>query len=183
MAKRILAFAASNSSKSINRQLVTYAASLIDGAAIETLDIHDFEMPLYRSDREEAEGIPQLAYDFLARMKAVDGVLVSFAEHNGAYPAAFKNLFDWCSRIQREFWQNKPIVMLATSPGGRGGKSVLEFAVNAAPRFGGEVVGHLAVPSFYENFDASAGKIANPKIDTELTRVTGLLIESLPKST
>ncbi|MEM6495071.1 MAG: NAD(P)H-dependent oxidoreductase, partial [Pseudomonadota bacterium] len=42
---RLLAFAASNSSRSINRQLVTYAASLADFAEIETLDIHDYEMP------------------------------------------------------------------------------------------------------------------------------------------
>ncbi len=168
MSKRILAFAASNSSKSINRQLVNYAATLIDGVEVETLDIHDYEMPLYRSDREEADGIPQLAHDFLARMAAVDGVLVSFAEHNGAYPAAFKNLFDWCSRIQREFWQNKPVVVLATSPGGRGGKSVLEFAVSAAPRFGAEVVGHLSVPSFYENFDSESGALTNAELDAEL---------------
>jgi len=168
MSKRVLAFAASNSSKSINRQLVGYAASLIEGAEVETLDIHDYEMPLYRSDREEADGIPQLAHDFLARLEAVDAILVSFAEHNGAYPAAFKNLFDWCSRIQREFWQNKPVAMLATSPGGRGAKGVLEFATSAAPRFGGELVGHLSVPSFYENFDAEAGTLTDAALDKEL---------------
>ena len=59
---RILAFAASNSSVSINRQLVEYAASLADGAEVELLDIHDYEMPLYRHDREEEAGIPQLAH-------------------------------------------------------------------------------------------------------------------------
>ena len=59
MTKKVLVFAASNSSVSINRQLVTYAASLLEDAEIETLDIHDYEMPIYRHDREEAEGIPQ----------------------------------------------------------------------------------------------------------------------------
>ena len=81
---RILAFAASNSSVSINRQLAEYAGRLAEdrGATVETLDIHDFEMPIYRHDREEAEGIPQLAHDFLARIAAVDAVIVSFAENN-----------------------------------------------------------------------------------------------------
>ncbi|MBL4815351.1 MAG: NADPH-dependent FMN reductase, partial [Shewanella sp.] len=32
---KILAFAASNSSKSINKQLATYAASLVEGAEVE----------------------------------------------------------------------------------------------------------------------------------------------------
>jgi NAD(P)H-dependent FMN reductase len=165
---RILAFSASNSSTSINRRLVEYAASLADGAEVEMLDIHDYEMPLYRADREEADGIPQLAHDFLARVGAVDAIIISFAEHNGIYTAAFKNLFDWCSRVGREVWQGKRMLLLATSPGGRGGQGVLEFAANAMPRFGGDVVGHLSVPSFGENFDSAAGRLTNTDLDAEL---------------
>ncbi|MGB3470988.1 MAG: NAD(P)H-dependent oxidoreductase [Erythrobacter sp.] len=177
---RILAFAASNSSKSINRQLAYYAASLaeagIDGeCAIDELDIHDFEMPLYRMDREEADGIPQTAHDFLARVGAADAVIISFAEHNGNYTAAFKNLFDWCSRIRRDVWQDKPMLLLATSPGGRGGRGVLEIAAGAAPRFGGEVVGTLSVPSFGENFDTGAAKVDNAELDAELRALVAKL--------
>ncbi len=165
---RILVFAASNSSKSINCQLVEYAASLAANAEIETLDIHDYEMPLYRSDREDADGIPQLAHDFLAKVGAADALIISFAEHNGAYTAAFKNLFDWCSRVGREVWQGKPMLLLATSPGGRGAQSVLEFAVAATPRFGGDVIGHLSVPSFYESFDSEAGRLSDEALDAQL---------------
>ena len=157
MKRRILAFAASNSSRSINRQLVEYAASLIKDAEIETLDIHDYEMPLYRADREDSHGIPQLAHDFLARIGAADALLISFAEHNGAYSAAFKNLFDWCSRVGREVWQGKPMVLLSTSPGPGGGMRSLSIAASAAPHFGGEVVGTMAVPKFSEAFDTEAG--------------------------
>lgn len=164
----VLAFAASNSSRSINRALVEYAASLVEDAVIETLDIHDFEMPLYRADREAKDGIPQAAHDFLARIAAVDALIVSFAEHNGAYSAAFKNLFDWCSRIGRDVWQNKPTVMLATSPGQGGAGRVLDFAVNAAPHFGGIVVGHLSVPRFHEVFDTTSLKLHDGHLDAEL---------------
>ena len=170
---RILAFAASNSSVSINRQLAEHAASLVEGAQVETLDIHDFEMPLYRHDREVADGIPQLAHDFLARIAAVDAVIISFAEHNGGYTAAFKNLFDWCSRVGREVWQGKKMVLLATSPGGRGAGGVLEFAVAAMPRFGGDVVGHLSVPSFGENF-ADSG-LSDAALDAQLRAVLAQL--------
>lgn len=175
---RILAFSASNSSTSINRRLVEYAASLADGAEVETLDIHDYEMPLYRADREEADGIPQLAHDFLARVGAVDAIIISFAEHNGIYTAAFKNLFDWCSRVGREVWQGKRMLLLATSPGGRGGQGVLEFAANAMPRFGGEVVGHMSVPSFGENFDSEAGRLTNAELDAELRALVGKLLDA-----
>jgi len=172
---RVLVFAASNSSKSINRQLALYAASLIDGAEIDDLDIHDFEMPIYRSDREEESGIPQLAHDFLARVGAADAIIISFAEHNGHYTAAFKNLFDWCSRVGREVWQSKPMALLSTSPGGRGGKSVIGIAAEAAPRFGGEVVGTLSVPSFGANFDGEAGKLTDAELDTALRELVAQL--------
>lgn len=165
---RILAFAASNSSVSINHQLARYAASLAEGCEVETLDIHDYEMPLYRHDREEESGIPQKAHDFLARIAGVDAVIVSFAEHNGAYTAAFKNLFDWCSRVGPKVWQDKRMLLLATSPGGRGGQSVLEFAVASAPRFGAQLIGHLSVPSFQENFDTASGKLTNDELNAQL---------------
>lgn len=173
---RVLAFAASNSSMSINRILVEYAASLLENSEVETLDIHDYETPLYRSDREAADGIPQLAHDFLARIAAADALIVSFAEHNGAYSAAFKNLFDWCSRIGREVWQDKPTVMLATSPGQGGAGRVLDFAVNAAPHFGGNVVGHLSVPKFYEAFDREIGALVDQELDAQLRQLIAKLL-------
>lgn len=168
MSKTILAFAASNSSVSINHQLVTYAASLLGDAQVETLDIHDFEMPIYRHDREQADGIPQLAHDFLARIADADGLIVSFAEHNGLYSAAFKNLFDWCSRIGRDVWHNKPMVMLATSPGGGGAARVLNLAETAAPHFGGNVVASLSVPNFNDVFDSDAGRLTDADLDAQL---------------
>ena len=171
MTRRILAFAASNSSKSINRQLVEYAASLIESAEIETLDIHDFEMPLYRADREEAEGIPQLAHDFLARISAVDALLISIAEHNGAYSAAFKNLFDWCSRIGRDVWQGKPMVLLSTSPGPGGAARALGIAESAAPHFGGVVKGTFSLPKFNEAFDAERACLDDGALIADLKEV------------
>ncbi len=172
---KVLAFAASNSSKSINRLLVTHAAGLLEGAEVEFLDIHDFEMPLYRSDREEEAGIPRLAHDFLAAVAGADALLISFAEHNGFYSAAFKNLFDWCSRVGRDVWQNKPMVMLATSPGPGGAGRVLEVAKAAAPHFGGDVRGSMSVPAFFEAFDAEAGQLADAGQRAKLAATVALL--------
>jgi len=168
VAKKILAFAASNSSVSINGQLVTYAASLVEQADVEMIDIHDFEMPIYRHDREEAGGIPQLAHDFLARIASADALLISFAEHNGSYSAAFKNLFDWCSRAGRDVWQNKPMVLLSTSPGPGGAGRALNIAETAAPHFGGQVLASVAVPNFYQSFDSERNCLIDAALDTSL---------------
>ena len=165
---KLLAFAASSSSKSINKQLATYAASLVEGAEIEILDINDYEMPIFSQDREEQLGQPELAQKFFAKLGEVDGIIISFAEHNGSYTAAYKNLFDWTSRIDMKVFQNKPMVMLATSPGPGGAGSVLAAATASAPYFAADVKGSLSIPSFFDNFDMELQILRNPELKAAL---------------
>lgn len=170
---KILAFAASNSRQSINKQLVTYAAELIqaglvDSAQVEIIDINDFEMPLFSIDREQEQGIPASAQQFYAKIGNADALLISYAEHNASYTAAFKNLFDWTSRIDAKVYQGKPMVMLATSPGPGGARNVLATAKNSAPYFGAEVKADLSIDSFFDNFDVELGKIRNAELQTQL---------------
>jgi len=165
---KILAFAASSSRNSINKQLVTYAASLVDGAEVEILDINDYEMPLFSEDREQELGQPEEGKAFLAKIAAADALLISFAEHNGSYTAAWKNLFDWASRVEKKVYQGKPVVLLATSPGPGGAGTVLAAAVGSAPFFGGELKAHLSRPSFYDIFDSEAGRITDDEAQAKL---------------
>ncbi|OCQ21390.1 NADPH-dependent FMN reductase [Pseudoalteromonas luteoviolacea] len=165
---KVLAFAASNSRQSINQQLVKYAASKIDNAEVEILDLNDFEMPIYSSDRESEGGIPEQAQRFYDKIGAADVIIVSFAEHNGSYTAAYKNIFDWTSRIDMKVYQNTPMLLMATSPGPGGAQSVLGAAVNSAPYFAADVKASLSVPSFFDNFDVEAGKLTNDEIDAAL---------------
>lgn len=169
----VLAFAASNSRKSINGQLIAYAASLLQEGPLEDVDveiiqINDFEMPLYSIDREEEGGIPDLAHQFYRKIGESDALLISYAEHNGSYTAAFKNLFDWTSRIDTKVYQGKPAVMLATSPGPGGAGNVLASAINSAPHFGAVLKAELSVARFYDNFDLETGRISNTEIQADL---------------
>ncbi len=165
---KILAIPASNSRKSINRQLLNYAASLLPDDTVELLDINDYPLPIYSEDIEAEAGVPQPARDFLGKIAAADALLISYAEHNGGYAVAYKNLFDWASRADRNVYQHKPIVMLAASPGPGGASSVLGSAVNSAHFFSGEVLASLSVPSFYEHFDAQGGKLIDGELDARL---------------
>lgn len=164
---KIIAFAASTHKKSINKQLVGYAGSLLKNIDIEILDLNDYELPLYSQDKEEELGHPALAKDFLAKIAQSDGIIISFAEHNGSYSAAYKNLFDWCSRIEPKVFQNKPMVLLSTSPGAMGGASVLASAVNSAPYFNGIVKASLSIPSFFDNFDPVKQSLSHPELDEQ----------------
>jgi chromate reductase, NAD(P)H dehydrogenase (quinone) len=150
---KIIAFGASNSSNSINKKLATYTANLFNDAIVEVLDLNDFEMPLFGIDIENTIGKHQLAILFLQKIASADLLVVSLAEHNGNYSVAFKNIFDWCTRIQREVFQNKSMLLLGTSPGGRGAISVLELAEQQFPRFGANIKAVFSLPNFEQNFD------------------------------
>lgn len=173
---KIVAFGASNSKKSINKTLAAYASSLVEGAQTELLDLNDFEIPMFSEDREVEIGQPQLAKNFLAKLDSADAIVVSFAEHNGTYTVAYKNLFDWASRINREVFHHKPVIFLATSPGPGGATSVLQAANSSAPFFAADVKGSLSIPSFYDNFDMGTGEIRNLDIKQQLTQTMGTLL-------
>jgi chromate reductase len=148
--------------------LATYAASLVADATVEIIDINDYEMPLFSQDKEEVLGQPDAAKAFYAKLGQADAIIISFAEHNGSYTAAYKNLFDWTSRIDQKLFQNKPMVLLATSPGPSGANTVLSAATGSAPYFAGDVKASLSVPSFFDNFDSEKQEITNPAILDEL---------------
>lgn len=172
---KILTFAASSSQNSINKQLAIYAASLVEGAEIEILDINDYEMPLFSTDRENDLGQPDLAKKFRAKIGEADALIVSFAEHNGTYSAAYKNLFDWTSRIDRNIFQDKPTVYLATSPGPGGAATVLAQATVSAPFFGVDLKANVSVPKFFDAFDSETGEITDDEIKRHLKEAVSKL--------
>lgn len=171
---KIIAFGASTSNDSINKKLATYAASLFENASVEVVDLNDFAMPLFNVDIEMTIGEHEMAHAFLAKIQSADLLVLSMAEHNGNYSTAFKNIFDWCSRINGKVFQEKPMLLLATSPGARGGASVLEIAKNAFPRYGAVIKATFSLPSFNENFDLQKGQISNIELDNDLKGIVSL---------
>ncbi|MHA3979161.1 NADPH-dependent FMN reductase [Halovulum sp. GXIMD14794] len=159
---KILAFGASNTKNSINKALARFTATLVPHAEVEVLDLNDFELPIFSEDLEKEVGEPRAAARFFEKIGSADGVIVSFAEHNGSYSAAYKNLFDWASRIDQKVFQNKPTVYLATSPGPGGAGSVLALAKGSARFFGADLRAVVSVANFHDFFDAETGRITEP---------------------
>ncbi len=149
---KIIAFGASTSSKSINKQFAHYAA-LQMGDDVQMLDLNDFEMPIFSVDREEADGYPEEANEFLDIIGEADLLVISMTEHNGAYSAAFKNILDWTSRVQNDVFQNKPVLLLSTSPGGFGGGNSMQLALTRFPKHAANIIAHFSLPKFGENFN------------------------------
>ncbi|MEM9105245.1 MAG: NAD(P)H-dependent oxidoreductase [Pseudomonadota bacterium] len=181
---KVLAFAATNSSQSINRQLVIaatdlYKSELVPSAEIELLDLNHYEMPIYSIDRQNDGGIPDAAHRFFDKIGAADAMIISYAEHNGFYTAAFKNLFDWASRIDMRVFQDKPMIIMATSIGPNGGANVLKAAETSAPFFGADIRGTYSLPKFNESFDQSAMFPVDPERQAELRRTLSALVPEM----
>ncbi|MEH6635888.1 MAG: NAD(P)H-dependent oxidoreductase, partial [Halioglobus sp.] len=172
---KVLALGASNNKQSINRILAAYAASLLDEADVEVLDINDFEMPIFSDQREQELGQPEQAKQFYQKIGAADAIVISYAEHNGSYTAAYKNLFDWTSRINSKVFQGRPMLLLSTSPGASGAANVLAAARNSAPHFAADVKASISVPSFYENFDVDTNQLTNVQLMREMQEAVQLL--------
>lgn len=161
---KILAFAATNSETSINRKLVEYALKNFEGQEIDFIDLNDYEMPLYKIQREQADGIPEQAKLFAQKIDASDLIIMSLAEHNSAYTVAFKNLWDWSSRIKdRKHFGEKPMFLLSAAPGPGGGKNVSEVFMKRAPFSGANVITNFSLPKFGETFSDSEGIIDEEK--------------------
>lgn len=163
---KILAFAGSSSSTSINRELVKFVLKDFQEEEINLLDLNDFTMPVFSVDLEK-KGFPDEAHRFLKEIEACDVIICSLAEHNRSYSSAFKNLFDWSSRINVKLFQNKPMLLMSTSPGGYGGGNVMNTAKTFFPQFAADIKDTFSLPKFYENFDLKSG-IINPDMLHEL---------------
>lgn len=150
--KKILAFAGSNSSTSINHTFVKHVAGRINGHEVKILELRTLEVPMYSRDMENERGFPADISILKNLIDEHDALVISVNEHNGGPSAFFKNILDWLSRMNRSFLTGKKILLMSTAPGTRGGASSLEYCKGIFPRFGGEVIASFSFPSFRDNF-------------------------------
>jgi chromate reductase len=129
-------------------------------------------------DKAAATGIPEKAEEFKKLIESADGIIISLAEHNGSYSAAFKNIMDWISRMPSKLWGEKKMLLLSTSPGGRGGQNVLNTAAGGYPYMGAEVITTFAMPSYHANFSEAEG-ITDAGLRTEFEKALSLFTTAL----
>jgi len=126
---KLLFFAGSARTGSINKKLATLAANMARdaGAQVTYIDLKDFEMPLYDGDIEAQNGIPENAKKLKQLFVEHDGFFVSSPEYNSSISPLLKNALDWISRPHGEneaplmAYIGKIAALGAVSPGGLGG--------------------------------------------------------------
>lgn len=159
--KKILVFAGSNSSRSINHSLVSFAAAQVVGHEVKIIKLTDYPLPLFSEDLERERGYSVELRLLKNEIAEADALIISVNEHNRMVSAFFKNVLDWLSRLELKFLENKKVLLMSTSDGKRGGAAALEYAKLAVDRFGGEVVESFAFPSFSQNFSTETQTITD----------------------
>ncbi|WP_223671050.1 NADPH-dependent FMN reductase [Kangiella shandongensis] len=157
---KIFAFCASNNSESINKKLLEESCRNFQNHEVKFKVMNDFDLPIFSQDLErDNHTYPQAAQTFLDLTADNDAIVIATPEHNSSIPAAFKNIVDWCSRSPNlngeKIFRNKPVLLLSTSPGGRGGSTNLKHLETIMPWWGADIRFSLSIPSFFEHFDQS----------------------------
>lgn len=145
---KILAFAGSAKTGSVNKHTVAAAAegARAAGAEVTVIDLRDFPMPIMDEDLEAAEGLPEAVERLKALFGEADGLLLSCPEYNGSITPLLKNAIDWVSRPDSggsglRFFKGKTCALVAASPGALGG---LRGLVHVRAILGG--LGMLVIP-------------------------------------
>lgn len=158
--KTVLAIAGSNSSTSVNKQLLDWSVTQLSGVNIELLSLSGLELPIFGEDLEKEQGHPEAVKKIRQQISDVDAVIIASPEHNGMMPAVSKNMFDWLSRVSKEgekgIFNNKPVLLLSASPGPRGGMTNLENMSKVMPFWGADIKGSYSLGSFYQEFTDGA---------------------------
>lgn len=154
---QILAMAGSNSSTSINFELVRQTVGELSEHDVQLVELAKEQFPMYGEDLEKASGIPPGILNLYDRLQAADGLVLSVNEHNGNPSAFTKNILDWLSRKDRTFLDNLPVLLMSASRGRRGAQSSRERVGRMLSQFGARITSEFSLPSFSHTFAAGQG--------------------------
>ena len=177
--KKILVFSGSNSSKSINTALVKHIGNQITDASITFIDLNKYKAPMYDIDLEKVSGIPESMKQLMEKFNEHDGFIIASPEYNGFMPAFLKSILDWVSRLSNPLFQNKPLFLVSTSPGLRGGETNLKYMADAFQYRGATPIFRFSLPSFNDNFDSASAKISNEEQAKMLASISDQFVKSV----
>ncbi len=180
---RILAFAGSLRTGSLNRKLLNVALESLRGRAeIDLLDLREVAMPIYDGDLEQSEGLPDGAKRFKQRIATADALLIVTPEYNNSVPGGLKNAIDWASRAPDNPFRGKVALIMGASPGQFGAvRGVLAVRQILTALFAIVIPQTVTLPKADQAFDEAGGlkeshhRSSVEKACAELLRVTAAL--------
>ena len=120
---KVLVFAASLSSKSLNTRLAALAATVVEqsGGVVDRATMEDFDCPSYDLDDEITGEMPIGAQRLKDRLLAADAFIIASPEYNASMPGLLKNVIDWVSRFRPQPFTRRQGLLMSASPSMAGG--------------------------------------------------------------
>jgi NAD(P)H-dependent FMN reductase len=179
---RILAFAGSSRTGSLNQKLLKVAAARARslGAQVDEVDLRSLELPLYDGDLEAEHGLPESALRWKGMMNAHGALLLVCPEYNSSITPLLKNALDWASRAAPGegpllAFRGKVAGLCSASPGALGGLRGLVTVRSLLGNIGVHVIpSQFALPKAHEAFTPQ-GELA----DAGAAQRLGAVLEEL----
>jgi chromate reductase, NAD(P)H dehydrogenase (quinone) len=169
---RVLVFAASLRSGSLNERLAALAAAVVQehGAIADRAAMADFDCPSYDADVERETGVPAGAQRLRDRLVAADAFVIASPEYNASMPGYLKNAIDWASRIRPQPFNGRQGMLLSASPSMAGGNRGLWSLRVPLEHLGARVYPDMfSLAQAHQAFDP-AGRIAAPVLQERFER-------------
>lgn len=180
---RILAFAGSIRTESLNRKWLLAAVDAVRaaGGEVTLISLKDFPLPLYHGDEEEAGGLPANARKLIDLIQGHPGLLIASPEYNAQITPLLKNALDWCTRADDDPFPGRVAAVIAASPGALGGLNSLKLTQQLLLHLGCHVVpGYARLPQAHEAFGPD-GKLTDGRARKHLQEVAARLVETVRK--
>ncbi len=185
MKPRILVFAGSVKSASINEKLVNAARLKLTqfGADVTHISLLDYPMPLVNEDSKDSEGIPESAMRLGKIVAEHSGVFIASPEYNSSIPPLLKNMVDWVSLMsspnadRTNPWHGRYIALGSASDGSLGGIRGLYHLRSVMMNVGAQIITEqCSVRGASSAFDEN-GRILDERTDGMLKKACKSLIE------
>ena len=184
--KKILVFAGSARTDSVNKKLAAVASHVATdaGADVTLINLADYPANVYNGDEEDATGIPDSIRQLKQLMMESDGFIIVSPEYNGHIPPLLSNTFSWTSRAEGDekpmiAFRGKKAAIMAASPGKFGGIRVIPRLRDILAELGIVVVpGFVTLAGAMEAFDDDGSLNAEITMKA-VKRVINTLLQSL----
>jgi NAD(P)H-dependent FMN reductase len=121
---KVLCFAGALRSGSVSKLLVQEAIRVLSeqhGVAADHLDLKDYPFPVYDTDIEQTQGIPESISQLSGRVRTANALIIASPEYNGGISSVLKTAVDWLSRVKPMPLKGKFLLLMSASPSGTGG--------------------------------------------------------------
>lgn len=152
---------------SLNRALMNALPGLAPAGMTfsEAPSYRDF--PLYDADFQASEGIPAGVTAMGEAIDAADGVIIVSPEYNWSIPGALKNGIDWMSRLQKQPFKEKAVLIQSVTGGALGGAR-MQYHLRMALTFLNAFV--FGTPEIFVGMGATKFDAATMALTDEATR-------------